>query len=107
MVSAYAIGATGAFTSLASIAPKLVRQLYEFCSKEKYSDALKPQEEIAALRQIVKKAGIAGLKAAMRFMGRDCGEPRPPLQGLAEGTYESLKEALAAVGALRAEPRSW
>jgi 4-hydroxy-tetrahydrodipicolinate synthase len=107
IVSAYAIGATGAFTSLAGIAPKLVRQLYDFCCQERYGDARKPQEEVAALRQIIKKAGIAGLKAAMRAMGRDCGEPRPPLQGLAKGTMKNLTEALGTMDALQAEPRSW
>ena len=75
MVSAGAVGATSMFSSLAAVAPRLVRQLYDICRKEKYFEARKVQEELAALRQIVKQAGVAGLKGAMRAMGRDCGEP--------------------------------
>ena len=107
MISAWAIGATGAFAPLAGIAPRLVRRLYELCCKEQYPDARKPQEEIAALRQIVKTGGVAGLKGAIRFMGRECGEPRPPLQALAEGVREKLSAELSAMAALREEPRGW
>lgn len=107
MISAWAIGATGVFAPLAGIAPKLVRRLYELCCKEQYPDARKPQEEIAALRQIVKTGGVAGLKEAIRFMGRECGEPRPPLQVLADGVREKLTAELTAMAALREEPQGW
>lgn len=106
MVSAGAIGATGVFSPLAGIAPTLVRQLYERCRTEQYSDARKSQHEIAALRQLVK-AGVANLKCAIRAMGRDCGEPRPPLRALGEVERGKLAEKLAAMAALRAEPRGW
>lgn len=107
MVSAGAVGATSMFSSLAGIAPALVRQLYELCRKERYFDARQTQEEIAALRQIVKKKGVAGLKGAVCAMGRDCGEPRPPNEALDAGDYEQLAAALGAMAALRAEPRGW
>ncbi len=106
MVSAGAVGATSMFSSLAGVAPRLVRKLYDICRKEKYFDARKPQEEIAALRQVVKKAGDAGLKGAMRAMGRNCGEPRPPVEALGGG-YEKLAAELGAMEALREEPRGW
>ena len=80
MVSAGAIGAKSMFSSLAGVAPLLVRRLYDICRTEKYANARQAQEQIAQLRQIVKRAGgICGLKGAMRAMGRDCGQPRPPL----------------------------
>jgi 4-hydroxy-tetrahydrodipicolinate synthase len=107
MVSAGAVGATSMFTSLTGIAPRLVRQLYEICRTEKYFDARKPQEDIAALRQIVKRAGPGGLKAAMRTMGRDCGTPRPPLDALSAAAYEKLTVDLGALAVLRGEPRGW
>lgn len=106
MVSAGAIGATSMFSSLAGVAPKRVRRLYDICRAEKYFEARKSQEDIAALRQAVKRAGGAGLKAAMRAMGRDCGEPRPPLEAIGSG-YEALESALNAISALREEPRGW
>jgi 4-hydroxy-tetrahydrodipicolinate synthase len=107
MISAKAIGTTGTFSPLASIAPALVRRVHEACRKEDYSAARAPQEELAALRQLLKKGGIAALKAASRAMGRDCGEPRYPLMPLGEAERVSLSDQLAAVTALRAEPRGW
>ena len=111
MVSAGAIGATGMFSSLSAVAPKLVRYLYDICRTEKYFDARKPQEQIAAVRQAIKKAGGAGgagaLKAAMRGMGRDCGQPRPPLDALDAQKSGKLAAELNALSFLRDEPRGW
>jgi 4-hydroxy-tetrahydrodipicolinate synthase len=106
MVSAGAIGATSMFSPLAGVAPKLVRRLYDICRTEKYFEARKPQEDLAALRQAIRQAGGGGLKGAMRVMGRDCGEPRPPLDALGEA-YPALASALKAMPALRDEPRGW
>jgi 4-hydroxy-tetrahydrodipicolinate synthase len=106
MVSAGAIGAKGAFSPLAGIAPRLVRRLYDLCRSENYFAARPVQEEVAALRQLTK-VGVASLKAAMRAMGRDCGEPRPPLLPLHASAYDALAAALAALPALRDEPRGW
>jgi 4-hydroxy-tetrahydrodipicolinate synthase len=107
MVSAGAIGAKGAFSPLAAIAPGRVRELYDLCRKDRLFEARKVQEEIAALRQLVKKAGAASLKAALRAMERDCGEVRPPLRPVGEVEYGALAERLGALAALRAEPRGW
>jgi 4-hydroxy-tetrahydrodipicolinate synthase len=107
MVSAGAVGATSMFSSLAGVAPGLVRRLYDICREERYFDARKPQEEISALRQVFKKAGVAGLKGAMRAMGRDCGDPRSPLLALDAGSYEKIAAALADMTVLREEPRGW
>ena len=107
MISAGAIGCTGVFAPLAGVAPKVVRQLYDVCSTEKYEDGRKAQEAIAALRQAVKKDGVAGLKGAMRTMGRDCGGPRPPLKATGEVEAGALAEQLGKIAALRTEPRGW
>ncbi len=80
MVSAAAIGATGMFSPLAGVAPKLVRKLYDICRKDQLVEARAAQEQVAALRQALKPGGVGSLKAALRAMGRDCGVPRPPLQ---------------------------
>jgi 4-hydroxy-tetrahydrodipicolinate synthase len=106
MVSAGAVGATSMFSSLAGVAPQLVRRLYRICREEKYFDARKPQEEIAALRQVIKNAGPAGLKGAMRAMGRDCGEPRLPLKALGD-RYGKLTAELSAMAAICGEPQGW
>ena len=107
MVSAAAIGATGMFSPLAGVAPKLVRKLHDLCRDDRLFEARKAQEAVAALRQWVKPGGVGGLKAAMRAMGRDCGEPRPPLQALDAGASGKLAAELGAIPALRDEPRGW
>ena len=108
MVSPAACGGRGAFSSLAAIAPKLVKQVYELCEKQDFIEARKGQESLAVLRQIVKHPRLeTGLKGALRAMGRDCGQPRPPSKPMGEVEYGSLAERLAAIPALRAEPRGW
>ena len=107
LVSARAIGAKGLFSPLAGVAPLLLRGLYENCRKEQYRDARQAQEAIAAVRHALKKDGIAGLKAAVAAMGRDCGDPRYPLLPLNEAERGRIAEQLAAMPALRGEPRGW
>ncbi len=107
MVSAAAIAATGMFSSLAGVAPKLVAQLYDLCRQDALFEARPVQEEIAELRQLLKPGGVASLKAAMRLMGRDCGDPRPPLPPLDTAAEKTLTSQLSALPALRAEPRGW
>ena len=107
MVSAGAIGATSMFSSLAGVAPVLVRRLYDICRTEKYFDARQVQKDLAALRQIVKRAGTGGLKGALRALGRACGQPRPPLDPLNDEGYAKLAAEIGAMAVLRAEPRGW
>ena len=107
MVSAGAIGATGMFSSLAAIAPRLVRRLYDLCRDEQYFAARSVQEETAALRQMIRAGGPASLKAALRVMGRECGEPRSPLLPLQGSAYGKLAADLSTLLALHAEPGGW
>lgn len=114
MVSAGVVGGAGAFAPLASIAPKLVRALYDLCSRQQYVEARTAQEDIGALHHTVRSAGesrlndgLAGLKSALRAMGRDCGQPRPPVRGLGEIEYGKFADAVRAMAFLRAEPQGW
>jgi 4-hydroxy-tetrahydrodipicolinate synthase len=103
MVSAAAIGATGLFSPLAGVAPKLLRSLYDGCRKDLLVEARSAQEKVAALRQHLKTS--ASHKAALRAMGRDCGVPRPPLQALSDEAAGELTAKLNST--LRDEPRGW
>jgi len=103
MVSAAAIGATGLFSALAGVAPKLVRKLYESCRKDRLVEARSVQEAVAGLRQQLKSSG--SIKAALRMLGRDCGVPRPPLQALDAEAVKTLAATLEPL--LRDEPRGW
>jgi 4-hydroxy-tetrahydrodipicolinate synthase len=104
MVSAAAIGATGIFSSLASIAPRLVRTLYDHCRANRLVEARSAQEAIAAVGQLLK-GGARALKAASRVMGRDCGDPRPPLIAANSSASTAIEAELPKI--LRDEPRGW
>jgi len=107
MVSAGLLGGKGAFSPLSGVAPRLARKLYDLCAKEHYVEARKPQEQIGALHHLVKTRGLAGLKAAMRAMGRECGMPRPPARSLTEAEYAALAQAVRGMAFLKEEPRGW
>lgn len=114
MVSAGVVGGAGAFAPLAAVAPKLVRRLYEMCSKQQYVEARTVQEDIGELHHAVRSAGesglndgLAGLKSVLRAMGRDCGQPRPPVRSLGEIENGKLADAVRAMAFLRAEPQGW
>lgn len=107
MISAAAIGATSVLSSLAGIAPVLVRKLYDQCKAERYAEARPAQEALAGLWQLVRPGGIGGLKAAMQAMGRDCGSVRPPLDALTGPAAEQLAAAIEALPAMAGEPRGW
>jgi 4-hydroxy-tetrahydrodipicolinate synthase len=114
MVSAFVLGGSGAFSPLSGIAPRLVRKLYELCREEKYIAARPLQEEIAALHHAVTEAGesglkdgLAGVKAAMAHMDRNCGAPRRPVRPLGGVEQESFAEAIAGMAFLRDEPHGW
>jgi 4-hydroxy-tetrahydrodipicolinate synthase len=107
MVSAAAIGASGLFSALAAVAPKLVRKLFDLCRQQKLFEARALQEEIASLRQILKPGSVAALKTAVRVMGRDYGDPRPPLLPLDAAAEKKLAAEIEALPSLAAEPRGW
>ena len=107
MISASAVGATGMLSPLTTVAPRLVRELYELCRAEKYKDARRAQEAAAILFRVFKGAGVSGLKAAACAMGRDCGNPRPPLPTLDKAETAALEKEMSALASLKAEPCGW
>jgi 4-hydroxy-tetrahydrodipicolinate synthase len=107
MISAGAIGATGLLSALATVSPRLVRGLYDLCRAEKYKDARKAQEDAAILFRIFQQTGAAGLKAAVRVLGRDCGSPRPPLPAFDDARTQALIAEMSAVETVNTEPRGW
>lgn len=101
------VGGSGAFSPLASVAPKLARRIYDLCAKRQFAQARKLQEDMAELHHLVKMGGRAGLKTAMRAMNRACGEPRLPGLSLGEPEMGLLAQRVAACPYLSAEPRGW
>jgi len=116
MVSAAALsgGGSGAIAPLASVAPRLVRQVYDLCRQEKFIEARGMQEDLGKLNHVIREAGesglkdgLAGMKSAMAMMGRECGLPRPPVRPLGEVERGRLDEHFRDMAFLKAEPRGW
>lgn len=107
MVQNAVVGGSGMFSPLASVAPKLARQIYELCSRQQFKQARRIQEDMAELHHVVKKGGHGGLKTAIKAMGRACGEPRLPALGMDEPAAGQLAARVAAMSYLSAEPRGW
>jgi 4-hydroxy-tetrahydrodipicolinate synthase len=107
MVQNAVVGGSGMFSPLASVAPKLARQIYELCSRQQFKQARRVQEDMAELHHVVKKGGHGGLKTAIKAMGRACGEPRLPALGMDEPAAGQLAARVAAMPYLSAEPRGW
>ena len=107
MVSNGVIGGMGVFSPLSGVAPRLVKQVYELCVAQKFTQARADQENLGELAHRVKMAGLAGLKGALRAMGRDCGRPRPPARALTAAEQTALAGDLQAMQFLQAEPRGW
>lgn len=107
VVSNNVVGGRGTFSPLASVAPRLARELHDLCWKQQFTQARKAQEQMATLHNVLKKAGFAGLKDAMRAMGRDVGVPRPPVDPLGEVEAGVLAGRMRAMTFLEREPRGW
>jgi 4-hydroxy-tetrahydrodipicolinate synthase len=107
MISAHATGATGFLSPIANVAPALVRRLYDHVCAEKYRDALALQVDAAFLYRLFDKHGVAGLKAAAKFMGRDAGAVRPPLPTLDDGVVLAIEREMKTVPSLTHEKHGW
>ena len=107
IVSNNVLGGRGGFSPLASVAPRLARELYDLCAKQQFTQARKAQEQIATLNHTLKQAGFASLKGAMTVMGRDVGSPRPPVDPLGEVEAGVLADRLRSMDFLEREPRGW
>lgn len=107
MVSASAIGATGLLSSIAAVAPRLIRNLYRLCRREDYAAAYLSQVDAAVLFRQFQMLGVPGRKVAMSLMERNCGVARPPLARLTTDETKRLAETLSRIPALENEPKGW
>lgn len=107
IISAHATGATGLLSSVANVAPGLVRKLYDLAVLEKYLEARPAQVDAAFLYRLFHKHGVAGLKVGCKLMARDCGQARPPLPVMDGAIVDEIGNEIAKVAALTTEKRGW
>jgi 4-hydroxy-2-oxoglutarate aldolase len=88
-------GAVGGILALANIAPNQCVQIQKLIEEKKYDDALNLQQKMIPVNKAVTaKYGVAGLKAAMDYLGYYGGEVRAPLSSLNENDKTQLKKIL-------------
>lgn len=107
MVSMYAIGGSGAFSALSSVAPNLIRKLHAACAKEDYSGAQQAQFAASKLYSLMKPWPALSIKAVLAMLGRDMGPTRPPVMPLHGEAKADLWHAVEATKILAQEPHGW
>ena len=85
-------GARGAILAVACVAPEMCLQVLACVRDGRHDEALRMQQRLNPLaRAVTSGHGIAGLKAAMDFIGYDGGDPREPLLPLSADALEQIR----------------
>jgi 4-hydroxy-2-oxoglutarate aldolase len=91
----FEVGASGAIAALANIAPDQCIKLYNDYHSGNLDEARTLQEKLVEANTAVTTGfGVPGLKAAMDMTGMYGGNPRKPMQPLAAGEGEELRQIL-------------
>jgi len=93
-----ALGARGGILASAPLIPKYWVTLYQALKDGHIQAAIDAQRELLPLlKALFAEANPGPLKAAMKWMGHDCGEVLAPLQPPSPTTLERLSSALVAL----------
>lgn len=102
------VGGAGCFSPASSIAPRLVRELYDAVRAGDLDRARTLQYRASRLWHLLRETGYpASVKAALRLFGRPVGGVRLPLLDPDPAAAERLQAGLAELGLLDSEPRGW
>ena len=97
---ALAAGAAGGILALADVVPEPLVALLELQRAGRADNARALQQLLLpAVRLVVGRLGVAGIKAGMDERGLAGGAPRPPLLPLGDGDRAAVRECLAGLAA--------
>ncbi|TMD16744.1 MAG: dihydrodipicolinate synthase family protein, partial [Chloroflexi bacterium] len=95
LVDALEAGADGAIAALANLAPHTSAAIRKAWLEQRKEQARQLQRTIAPLGEALSGGlGVPGLKAGLRLLGYDHGDPRPPLPPLAASELPALRRLL-------------
>ena len=95
------VGATGVISVLSNVAPKHVSTMVRLALEGKWADARGIHATFYALtKSLFLDGNPAGVKAAMKLLGRDTGEMRLPVVEASETTTQTIADGLRGVGLL-------
>ena len=92
--AALSVGVGGAILALAAVVPHACVRLYSLTRDGRHAEARALQQQLVPLSRLLSGHGVAGLKAALRFVGIDAGVPRRPLAPVSEEVLAQLKQAV-------------
>jgi N-acetylneuraminate lyase len=98
LLSALAVGAQGAVGSTYNFLTPLYRRLIDAFQANDLDQARRLQSQaVRIIHAIVRFRGVAGLKAAMKIRGVDCGPCRLSLQTVGADELEQLRQELSSL----------
>ena len=96
ILSALQLGAQGATVGSANVLPEETSDIYRLYIEKKYAEAIQAQQKIDGFVQTMGLGTFpASLKEALKFLGLDCGQPRPPLLPLSSDQARAVRESLS------------
>lgn len=88
-------GVSGGILALACLLPDACVRLFDLVRNQQFDQARILQQQLVPVARLISTGfGVPGLKAALRILGVDVGQPRPPLTSVDETTVVALKDAL-------------
>jgi 4-hydroxy-2-oxoglutarate aldolase len=94
-LDALELGADGSIAALANLAPRTMVAVKEAFAEPDLEAAHRLQETIAPLGQALSRSyGVPGVKAGVRLLGYDHGDPRPPLPPVSDAEVPNLRALL-------------
>jgi 4-hydroxy-2-oxoglutarate aldolase len=94
--AALCAGAAGCILALAAVVPDPCVRLFTLTRQSRHDEARALQRDLVPLGRLLSGAyGVAGLKAALRLVGVDVGQPRLPLTPVPPDGIAALKQAIA------------
>lgn len=95
LIDALIAGADGAIAALANLAPETSVRIRRAFADGHLDQARQLQRTIVPLGEAMSRQyGVPGLKAGLRMLGYDHGDPRPPVPALAESGLPVIRRLL-------------
>lgn len=96
ILSALQLGADGATVGSANVLPQETSTIYRLYLEKRFGEAIEEQAKIDGFVQLMGLGTFpASLKEASKFLGLDCGEPRPPLLPLDSAQANLVRKSLS------------
>ncbi len=101
--AALSAGVAGGILALAGLLPDACVRLFDLAAENRHEEAKTLQRQLLPVARLIStEYGVPGLKAALKILGYDVGEPRPPLVPVSNAANNMLRQALARFEEVRA-----